>query len=103
MRRVLMLLGMGYAGAMVSTGQDTSELLNRMKAMEDKIKALEGEVQELKGQQTALTAAITAAAPTPATPQPGAPAGQPQAPPTAQVPTAIPEPAPAGLAAPQMP
>jgi hypothetical protein len=96
MRRVLLFLGIGFAGALVCTGQDSAELLNRMKAMEDKIKALESEVQELKGQQTALTAAITASSPAPAAPQPGVPA-------TAQVPTAAPEAAPAGLAAPQMP
>jgi hypothetical protein len=96
MRRVLLVLGIGYAGTLLCTGQDSAELLNRMKAMEDKIKALEAEVQELKGQQTALTAAITASAPAPAAPQPGAPA-------TAQVPSAAPEVAPGGLAAPQMP
>jgi len=36
--------------------QDTTELLNRMKAMEDRIHALETEVQTLKGQQTAAVA-----------------------------------------------
>jgi hypothetical protein len=36
--------------------QDTSELLNRMKAMEDRIHALETEVQTLKAQQTAAVA-----------------------------------------------
>ena len=36
--------------------QDTTELLNRMKAMEDRIRALETEVQTLKGQQTAAVA-----------------------------------------------
>jgi hypothetical protein len=36
--------------------QDTTELLNRMKAMEDRIHALEAEVQTLKGQQTAAVA-----------------------------------------------
>jgi hypothetical protein len=36
--------------------QDTTELLNRMKAMEDRIRALETEVQTLKGQQTATVA-----------------------------------------------
>ena len=52
--------------------QDNTELLNRMKAMEDRIKALEAEVQSLKG-----TAAVTppAAAPQAALPeQPAAPA-----------------------------
>src|SRR5260370_39355406 len=42
--------------------QDNTELLNRMKTMEDRIKALEAEVQGLKGQQTA---AVTTPAPTP--------------------------------------
>ena len=36
--------------------QDTTELLNRMKAMEDRIHALETEVRTLKGQQTAAVA-----------------------------------------------
>lgn len=36
--------------------QDTTELLNRMKAMEDRIHALETEVQTLKGQQAAAVA-----------------------------------------------
>ena len=36
--------------------QDNTELLNRMKAMEDRIHALETEVQTLKGQQTAAVA-----------------------------------------------
>ena len=36
--------------------QDPTELLNRMKAMEDRIKALEAEVQTLKGQQAATAA-----------------------------------------------
>ena len=57
-RRVVLFLGIGYAGALVCAGQDATELLNRMKAMEDKIKSLEAEVQELKGQQTALTAGL---------------------------------------------
>jgi hypothetical protein len=37
--------------------QDNTELLNRMKAMEDRIHALETEVQTLKGQQTAAAVA----------------------------------------------
>ena len=36
--------------------QDTTELLNRMKAMEDRIHALETEVQTLKAQQSAPVA-----------------------------------------------
>jgi len=81
--------------ALGSPAQDTAELLNRMKAMEDKIKALEAEVQELKGQQSALTAAVTAAGPSPQ--QPAAAPAQPQAP------TAAPPSAPGGFAAPETP
>ncbi len=32
---------MGYLGSFCISAQDTAELLNRMKAMEDKIKSLE--------------------------------------------------------------
>jgi hypothetical protein len=42
-----------YLSATALPAQDTSELLNRMKAMEERIHALETEVQTLKGQQTA--------------------------------------------------
>jgi hypothetical protein len=52
--------------------QDTAELPNRMKAMEERIKSLEAQLQEVKGQQAALTAALTA--------QPSAPAQPPAAP-----------------------
>ncbi len=55
--------------------QDTTELLNRMKAMEDRIKALEAEVQSLRGQPVAAAppAAVPAeaAAPPAAAPQLG--------------------------------
>src|SRR5438477_11386078 len=44
--------------------QDTTELLNRMKAMEERIKALEAEVQTLKG-QPAIAPAVPPAAPVP--------------------------------------
>src|SRR3989475_553222 len=98
MRRILFVAGISWVCAGAIFAQDTTELLNRMKAMEDKIKALEAEVQELKGSQSALTAAITAAAPVPAAPQQAA-----QAPATAQVPTAAPQAAPPGLEAPQTP
>ncbi|HEX4594333.1 MAG TPA: hypothetical protein VH157_08660 [Bryobacteraceae bacterium] len=47
---------------LVAVAQD-SELLTRMKAMEDHIKSLEAEIQELKSQQAATTAALTAASP----------------------------------------
>jgi hypothetical protein len=58
--------------------QDTTELLNRMKAMEDRIQALEAEVQTLKGQAPATVAAAAPAAAVPVEaaaqgPPPGAP------------------------------
>ena len=69
--------------------QDSAELLNRMKAMEDRIKSLETELQDLKSQQAAATAALTAATPAPqapavaqAQPTPAAPAEQAAAPST---------------------
>jgi len=62
--------------------QDNTELLNRMKAMEDRIKSLEAEVQSLKG-----------AAPRPATAEPAAVAPQPVVPEQA----AAPPPGPAQL------
>jgi hypothetical protein len=49
------------AGALPA--QDNAELLNRMKAMEDRIHALETEVATLKGQQTAAVAPQPAPAP----------------------------------------
>lgn len=52
--------------------QDNTELLNRMKAMEERIKALEAEVQVLKAQQPSPSA-VPGPAP-PATPEPAAPA-----------------------------
>jgi hypothetical protein len=55
--------------ALPALAQDNTELLNRMKAMEDRIRALEAEVQALRGQPPAATVPQTAP---PATP-PGAP------------------------------
>jgi hypothetical protein len=63
--RVLLLVSFLCAGA--ARAQDNNELLNRMKAMEDRIKALEAEVQSLKG-QPAVTAAAPASPPTPIAP-----------------------------------
>ncbi len=100
MQRIVFAVLMGYLGSFCISAQDTAELLNRMKAMEDKIKSLEAEVQELKGQQAALTAAVTAA---PAAPAPAAPQTPPAQAAPAQTATVTPEAAPAGLAAPQMP
>jgi hypothetical protein len=92
MRRILLVFAGGCLYPLMTAAQDTTELLNRMKAMEEKIKALEAQVEELKGQQAALTAAVSTAPP-PAAPQ------QPAPPPTmVQAPAAPP-----GLAAPQMP
>ena len=61
----------------LAAGQDSSELLARMKAMEERIKALEAEVQALKSQQPASPAPAqpapeTAPPPLPALPQAGA-------------------------------
>ena len=46
--------------------QDSAEILNRMKAMEDRIRALEAEVQTLKGQQAAVAPAAPVAQAAPA-------------------------------------
>ena len=56
--------------------QDNAELLNRLRAMDERIKALEAQVTDLKGQQAALTAAVQSSAPpaAPAAPQAVAPA-----------------------------
>ena len=51
------LAAMLFAAALPA--QDNTELLNRMKAMEDRIHALEAEVQTLKG-QPAAAAVVTA-------------------------------------------
>jgi hypothetical protein len=48
--------------------QDVTELLNRMKAMEDRIKSLESEVQTLKGQAPASPAIATQQGVVPQTP-----------------------------------
>ena len=70
------------AATCICAAQDNTELLNRMKAMEDRIKALEAEVQSLKGQGAA--AATPAPPATPATPPaampPAAPAAVPPEP-----------------------
>jgi hypothetical protein len=62
-----------FAGSIAA--QDNTELLSRMKAMEERIQALEAEVQTLRGQQTAAVPA----APAPAVPAPAA-AAEPAAP-----------------------
>jgi hypothetical protein len=71
--------------------QDNTELINRMKAMEDRIKALEAEVQSLKGQGAT---AATPVAPLPPGP-PGAlppPPGTPVGPPPQELPPPGPPP-----------
>lgn len=72
---------------MTVTAQDTSGLLGRLAAMEDRIKTLEAEIQDLKSQQAATTAALTAAAPAP--PGTQATAAPPVEAAIAQAPTAL--------------
>ena len=62
------------ASALHLAGQDSAELLTRLKAMEDRIQALETEVQTLKGQQQA--AARSEALPAPSAPAPAQAAAQ---------------------------
>ena len=54
--KLILALVASFLLATALPAQDTTELLNRMKAMEDRIRALETEVQTLKGQQTAAVA-----------------------------------------------
>jgi len=54
--KLMLALVASFLLATALPAQDTTELLNRMKAMEDRIRALETEVQTLKGQQTAAVA-----------------------------------------------
>ena len=58
-RLSVLMLAAASAGFLPSPlrAQDSSEILNRMKAMEDRIRALEAEVQSLKGAQAAGPAA----------------------------------------------
>ena len=57
------MLTSGVSPACALAAQDNTELLNRMKAMEDRIKALEAEVQTLKGAAAGAAAAVAPAAP----------------------------------------
>ena len=59
----------------LARGQENTELLNRMKAMEERIRALEAEVQALKGQPP--PAAVPATPQAAAAPPPAAPAALP--------------------------
>jgi hypothetical protein len=60
--------------AFPAAAQDSTELLNRMKAMEERIKALESEVRTLKAGQPAASAAVVPAPP--AAPEPVPPPAQ---------------------------
>ena len=84
MRMFMLAAAAACLSAAHLAAQDATELLNRMKAMEDRIKSLEAEVQALKSQQT------PPAAPTP--PVPGAAAAL-------AVPAAVPQLGGAGAAA----
>jgi len=70
------LISVAYPCAAGAQTPDTTELLNRMKAMEERIQALEAEVQSLKSQQTATAAAPQPAATAPPQTAPTAPAPQ---------------------------
>ena len=70
-----------------AVGQDSAELLARMKAMEDRIKSLEAEVQTLKSQQAAAPA--TTAPPVAQAAQPAQPAQPEPALPQPQQPVAL--------------
>jgi hypothetical protein len=61
--RCAILIGAVCLGASPLAAQDTAELLNRMKAMEERIKVLEAEVQSLKGQPPAPASQAAPVAP----------------------------------------
>jgi hypothetical protein len=63
MRRLFLAAAGVCLSAAALSAQDTTELLNRMKAMEDRIRTLETEVQSLKTQQAAAPAPQPGAAP----------------------------------------
>ena len=65
MRMFLLAPALASLFAASLPAQDTTELLNRMKAMEDRIKSLEAEVQTLKS-QPALAAPVALPVPVPA-------------------------------------
>jgi len=73
-RILILLVGAAFLWPTAGQAQDNSELLARMKAMEDRIHALEAEVQALKGAQvTAQTAPAQPTAAPPAAPAEPAP------------------------------
>src|SRR5690349_18856136 len=84
MTKGLNILVLAVSGAclypVAAAGQDSAEVLARMKAMEDRIKSLEAEVQALKGQQAAAPVApspTVAQAPQPVQPEAALPQPQP--------------------------
>jgi hypothetical protein len=77
-RGILTIFALAPALVCVAAAQDNTELLNRMRAMEDRIKTLEAEVQTLKAAQTA------AAVPTQPAVQPGPQPAPPEAAPASQ-------------------
>jgi hypothetical protein len=62
MRRAVFALAMSWAAPLLLRAQDNTELLNRIKAMEERIRALESEVQALKGQPAPAPAPLPAPA-----------------------------------------
>ena len=66
LRMTSLAVGLAYSCATAAWAQDNSELLARMKAMEDRIHALEAEVQALKGAQPAPAAEAVQAPAAPA-------------------------------------
>jgi hypothetical protein len=58
MRKLLCSLGVVCLCALPAAAQDTNELLNRLKAMEERIQSLEAEVLALKGQSPAQAPAV---------------------------------------------
>ena len=83
MRLLMFLAVLAGFSAVSLRAQDSAELLNRMKAMEDRIKSLEGEVSALK----AAAMASTPAPPPPAGVAPGQPSAA--AAPMTQEPTTL--------------
>src|SRR5262249_33975311 len=59
MRRAWIFLGLCRLSVAALSAQDNSELLTRMKAMEERIQALEAEVKALKGKPEAKPEPIT--------------------------------------------
>lgn len=77
--RFLLAPALAYLCISPLPAQDNTELLNRMRAMEERIKTLEAEVQTLKGQPVApAPVAPAAVAPQPLQPDATAAAPQPQ-------------------------